>query len=716
MTDVEDNIWLASDRGVIKLSALAFKSHDLATGLVSNEVSAILQLDDGRMILGSQLGFSLAHGDQVTQYPFENATPDKMYRILRIVGDGMGTYYIVANMKGLGVWDGKGSTQWLMPPNIGKKPVVDFFIKNGRKYVAKGHVIFEFGQDQSFTEIARVKGTIRKIQTLDDGRTLVISDHITLFEGDSLRPVFRLINGRKRSVYGFCQWGDELLVATLQGVQKVVGDSIVPYKFQGEYSIKSATYAFLVDSRDNLWVGTSYGIHHISGDVIRHYNMRNGLIGDEINRNALVEDSDGRIWIGTDRGASVFDYSQNTLASLKPKLKIKTIQSKSKDGLSTQEDITLPFGDDLLEFEFVGVSFSDEKSVNYRYRLIGYEDSWVYMDHNNLPRVRYTNLPPTCYQLEVQARNNESDWTVSAWTGVITVRQPFIGSWGFYVLLLGLAVILGSAISLAITSQHSNRLLVKKVNDKTAQIKTSEEQLKEKNYSLLRVNEELDRFVYSVSHDLKSPLNSVKGLLEAISLADTPQERDMYLSYIGISADRLLGFIDELHHYARNKQQSINPKPIDFDILVDQCMDAHRFSKEAKEVKITSDISTTGEFISDPYRINIALSNLLSNAIRYGNKYAHQQTVHIHVIADQSNATLTVKDNGIGISTEQLPRIFDMYKKGESKEKGSTGLGLYIVQEAVEKIQGKITVESTVGIGTTFKLKIPTLELSHPKP
>jgi PAS domain S-box-containing protein len=239
--------------------------------------------------------------------------------------------------------------------------------------------------------------------------------------------------------------------------------------------------------------------------------------------------------------------------------------------------------------------------------------------------------------------------------------------------------------------------------------KRAEVDLQEKNEELVRLNAALDRFVYSVSHDLRAPITSVLGLIQ---IARLEKDRKMVDHYMGLQEKSLLRldkFITDILAYSRNSRLEVTPEPIDLPQLVEtifEDLSLATFQPMDIQLSITSD----GEagFASDKYRLSIIVHNLIANAIQYRNPYALEPRVSVRISTCPQEVLLEMEDNGIGIGEKHLDKVFDMFYRGTDLNNGS-GLGLYIVKEAVEKLKGTITVTSKVGEGTRFLLKVPNL-------
>lgn len=233
------------------------------------------------------------------------------------------------------------------------------------------------------------------------------------------------------------------------------------------------------------------------------------------------------------------------------------------------------------------------------------------------------------------------------------------------------------------------------------------ETLAEENSELKKTNDQLDHFVYSVSHDLRAPLSSMKGLVE-ITEEETAEPVTLeHMKLLLGSIGKLDHFILDVLDYCRSKRLEIKPERIDFKELIENISDNLRHMNSGnRNVDIKISITQYKEFCSDKIGVGIVLNNLVSNAIRYQNPMSEQPFVDIEVEATDKTANIIVKDNGIGISKEGQTKIFDMFYR-VSDETDGTGLGLFLVKETIEKLNGKINVESELGKGSIFQILIP---------
>lgn len=218
-------------------------------------------------------------------------------------------------------------------------------------------------------------------------------------------------------------------------------------------------------------------------------------------------------------------------------------------------------------------------------------------------------------------------------------------------------------------------------------------------------NAELDNFVYKVSHDLRAPLSSVLGLVNLSRLegnTDNPQE---YISLIGEKIQALDHFIGDVLSHSKNLKMELTVGRVDLHKIIEQTFTDLSYLKGARGTRHVIKIEGI-DFYSDHWRISEIFRNLISNAIKYARIDSGDSQIIIKIIVDHLCADITFVDNGIGINESSLKRIFEMFYRATEQGDGS-GIGLYIVKNAVEKLGGEIKVASRPGEGTRFHILLP---------
>ena len=241
---------------------------------------------------------------------------------------------------------------------------------------------------------------------------------------------------------------------------------------------------------------------------------------------------------------------------------------------------------------------------------------------------------------------------------------------------------------------------------KEIELTLQKKQLENANEQLNKTNSELDRFVYSVSHDISAPLKSIKGLVSLSRLDKDTSATGLYLDKIDASVQKLEGFIGEVLDHSRTVRKEIKLEPVDIELLVNDINDNLKYLDNFGRIYFLFDFKIP-TILTDKFLLKVALSNLLSNAIKYQKRYqGHQPEIKVSTNLVKNQIEIRIADNGEGIAEAYKDRVFEMFYRGTSNSTGS-GLGLYIAKEAVEKLQGTIRVETTYGTGSVFALLLP---------
>ncbi|MCU0354505.1 MAG: HAMP domain-containing histidine kinase [Cytophagales bacterium] len=221
---------------------------------------------------------------------------------------------------------------------------------------------------------------------------------------------------------------------------------------------------------------------------------------------------------------------------------------------------------------------------------------------------------------------------------------------------------------------------------------------------LEKVSFEMNTLVYRLSHDLNTPLTSVLGLVDLIE-ADNADVSRHYLSLIRTRVHRMRNTIRDLLYTSRLQNQLTVLEKADLNTLIQQDV---LEMEELTRTRVVVETKIVGEqpVRTDVFRFRVVLGCLLSNAVQYADLNKPQPTVLVHAHCTPDRLILTVKDNGIGISAEQQPHVFDMFYRGTHTSNGS-GLGLFLVKKAVEQMEGKISLKSEEGAGTRVQVILP---------
>jgi signal transduction histidine kinase len=243
------------------------------------------------------------------------------------------------------------------------------------------------------------------------------------------------------------------------------------------------------------------------------------------------------------------------------------------------------------------------------------------------------------------------------------------------------------------------------VNDITEMVKMKRELLEKQNM-LEKAAQDLDRFIYSASHDIRSPVSSIKGLVNIMRAEIREENSQRLVDMIEVCVKRLDRFVTSLTAFGQNSKKELKDLRIDFEMVVALVLKQLEGHPAHATTDVTVDIDQRNVFYSDLFRTRLALFNIVKNAFDYVDRQKKAQTLSITVSTHHEKAVIEIFDNGIGIPDAHSDNVFNMFYRASSTSRGS-GMGLYIAREAVIAMGGFITLNSKQGVGTVVKIELP---------
>jgi|GEM_PF-1177657 len=242
--------------------------------------------------------------------------------------------------------------------------------------------------------------------------------------------------------------------------------------------------------------------------------------------------------------------------------------------------------------------------------------------------------------------------------------------------------------------------------EKQVQLRT--EELQRSNTALERTQAELDVFLYRASHDLKGPLCSMEGLLQLARMEEDPGQQRQYYPLMQQTTQKLSRVLQSLLSYTKNSHLNVLRERLQFESMVAQVLEGLREVKGFERVKVQAYYNVLSPFYSDAERVFSVLRNVLSNSITFQNYARQEPLVNIWITCSTEEATIVVRDNGVGMGQEEQAKLFGLFTKSSTQSTGS-GLGLFVTGEIIKKLGGRISVQSQEGQGTQVSIQIPAL-------
>ena len=480
--DRENLLWIGGMRGLTKFPGMGLSSYNRKVGgLSEDEVSALIQVDEGLMVLGHQSSLTLLDRERTrVNLPIN----DPWQRTLAMAQTQDGRVWIAASSSGLWTFDVKTRLFEHIVSPVASDKTADFVMVDSKdRPIALFHGTIWRLEDGKWTQLnlpqRMLGGYLRQVVELRDGRLLVASDGRgvgLLQEGDPITYLSREIP-EANEVYCTTELKNgELWAGTTLGVMRLVEpDGMEPVVF-GDQTLARPVY-FLRESHDGvIWIGTDNGVARWDGQDLRLTSIYEGMLGAETNRGAAHEDQQGHFWVGTNLGVNVLNPSEMRLPGAPPSV---AFVGATAGGHAVDLEHQRSFEErrEGLAFDFRTISFVNESRVRHRYFLEGFEGDWS--DWEILPSrsLQYANLPAGRYRLQMQAMDIDARLSHPIATPWFTVLPPL---WRRAWFLIGAVVLLaafGAGIHSAFQQRRTAHLLERKVADRTAALDAEKQRL-----------------------------------------------------------------------------------------------------------------------------------------------------------------------------------------------------------------------------------------------
>ena len=518
-----------------------------------------------------------------------------------------------------------------------------------------------------------------------------------------------------------------------------------------------------------------------SDGMVENFDTGDGLQDNEFIENSCLKTPDGYMYFGgLNRGTWFHPDSlkENTIA---PKVYITDLKLFNRSvpvggeadekilerHIRFTDKIVLSYKHKVISFTYTALNFIHPEKNRYAYKLENFDEDWNYVADRR--EVTYTNLAPGKYVFRVKASNNDQYWNEKGASLKITILPPFWRTWWFrffilftFLLLIILVFYLRvqriRLINITLEKtikertgelQTKNEILSQKTDqlnttnalleerqkqiiEQTEELTTKNEQLfqtsgelqqrkerlEEINQRLRELNAMKDKFFSIIGHDLKNPVNVIKGFADLLTQEYDELDDDArknYLMHIHKTIDKTYDLLEDLLNWAQSQSGTLRYSPVSVNIHHILQNNISLFKEQAAEKKITlkkqlDDLHIIG--YADQNMMNAVVRNLLSNAIKFTSEKG-VVTVGCGKYTDENFLLISVKDTGTGISANDMDNLFRIDRNsstfGTAGEPG-TGLGLILCKEFVERNGGNIWAESTPGEGSMFYFTIPKHE------
>ena len=484
---------------------------------------------------------------------------------------------------------------------------------------------------------------------------------------------------------------------------------------------RDVVYGILGTGRGPLWLSTDSGILELDPVTGRFFDRHpeGGPAAGELLPRAHHESVEGELFFGTSDGFAHFRPAQLRKAQHSPAVVLtgfkRLDQEVAFESLTSEvEELSLSYWDRLVTFELALLDFADPTAHRFSYKLEGWHADWI--DNGMRRQVTLTGLAGGDYVFRARGSADGGDWSESELAVRVVVAPPFWQAAWFRTLSLGTLLTLG-LMAYGIRSRRA-RERRRRLEEHNASLQEevrrrmeAEEEKKKIIAELELRNAEIERFAYTVSHDLKNPLFTIEGFLglleQDVRSGDSQRVADD-VRRIRVASRRMSDLLEQLLEISRIGRVVHAPEAASLDELArEAALEVQdRLEERGVELVVGPALPTVR---GDRLRLLEVLQILLDNAVRFLGEESAPRIEIGHRRGANGDGILYVRDNGVGIDPAYHEKIFGLFERLDANGEG-TGVGLAIAKRVIELHGGRIWVESAgLGEGTTVCFTLPEL-------
>ncbi len=481
------------------------------------------------------------------------------------------------------------------------------------------------------------------------------------------------------------------------------------------------TYAIYEDDYGKLWIPSDQGLMHFDkGNFeINSYHTDDGLPHREFNYHSHHQAKDGTLYFGGLGGIISFhpkDFEKKEkptvpfeFTSYRVLDENETKMTDRTELLNGTETIYIQPTDKLLELRFALLDFGDVEQHRFKYRIEGFSDNWRHIEENF---IRITSLPYGNYVLAIKGKGANGEWSDSILSLTIIALRPFYWEWWFWTIL---GILAAAGIYFYVKSRtkwlEGQKLkLEQEVQKRTEKIAHQAEALKV-------IDRLKSRFFANVTHELQTPITLILApIKEMLKKGNLSLQHTGHLNKMEKQVNKLLGLVEEILDLSKMEagKLKLEESKVAFYPLIRRIFGSFVSYAQYRNIEMEMNYEVPEHIVLklDVKKFEKILNNLLSNALKFT---PSSGTVLLTVKDLENQILLKMKDSGLGIEPDDLPHIFDRFyqskKENVNVKAGGAGIGLSICSEYAKLMGGKLSVESVLGHGSTFKFLLPKKEV-----
>ena len=673
LQDSDNDLWIGIDgNGLVQFDISENKmirficDKNNENSLLSNSINYIAEGVDGSIIVSTEKGINIINKNtkEIISYSYEEINLNLFLNDnFKIVNDYK--YSWSATEEGLYRYDRETHEVVNYRENFNEKGISNYKIFD----------IFQDEIDENILWLAGGKeGGLIKFHKTEG----VIKNYLSTSRENSLS--YDSIN---------CIQGDgkgNLWIGTEVGLNKfnIEKETFTQY-YDKDGLVSNYINSIIIDDNENIWLGTNKGLSKFIINEGRFINFteRDGVSGNQFNKRAAYKTKEGHLLFGTTEGVVSFD--PNNIEEITPKVDkvvLDTLLINRELLVSDGDNIELNHDENNITIQYFLPNYTRIGSITYLYKMDGVNKEWISDSRGGY--ATYTMLNPGKYTFRVKAVKSDGSFTEES-TVSFVIKKPFWKSNIVYCIFIIVALLI------ILNIVYRVKFLKKLVDNQTKEINRQLEENKKLYERNIRNEKFKNDYFVNLSHELRTPISIILSVLQLLDSlkenGNVTKERQLhYMDVIRKSSKSLLDIIYLVEETALNMSDYINSKGI--ELIIDP---------EVEELPICC----------DPNEIQRCIINLIGNAVKFTEENGQ---IKVLIKADDNNVSVSIEDNGLGISKDDQEFIFKRFKQGKninSTKVSSSGIGLTLVKYIVELHDGHVKLESELNKGSKFTIVLP---------
>lgn len=698
LQDSDNDLWIGMEEGgLIQFDISEDKmirfiyDEDSESSLLSNSIKYIMEGVNGNIIVSTEKGINIINKNtkEIISYPYEEINLNFLLNDnFKIVNDDK--YSWSATEEGLYRYDRETNEVVNYRGNFNEKGISNYKIFDIFQDEIDENILWlAGGKECGLVKFHKNEGVIKNYLSTS-GENSLSYDAINCIQGDGKGNIW---------------------IGTEVGLNKFNIEKETFTKYYDKDGLASNYInSVIIDDNENIWLGTNKGLSKFIINESRFINFteRDGISGNQFNKRAAYKTKEGHLLFGTTEG--VVSFNPDDIEEITPKVDkvvLDTLWINRELFISDGDNIELNYDENNITIQYFLPNYTRIGSITYLYKMDEVNEEWVTGGKEG--HATYTMLKPGKYTFRVKAVKSDGSFTEES-TVSFVIKKPFWQS------NIAYCIFIIVALFIILNIVYRVKFLKKIVDKQTKEINRQLEENKKLYERNIRNEKFKNDYFVNLSHELRTPISiilSVLQLLDSLKKSgNVTKERELhYMDVIRKSSKSLLDIINDIIDSSKIESGTykINKeKNIDIIYLVEETALNMSDYINSKGIELIIDPEVEElPICCDPNEIQRCIVNLIGNAVKFTESNGK---IKVLIKADDNNVSVSIEDNGLGISKDDQEFIFKRFEQGKninSTKVSSSGIGLTLVKYIVELHDGHVKLESELNKGSKFTIVLP---------